>query len=137
MIDQNELPGYFEVHDVDRIRQYFEQGGDPNGSFSDGMAIFTLMIEMYTRTPRFKNCVQVFIDHGLEFEPKELLAVFTDNATKLEELLKSDHTQVDKTYSLFNNTFTPLTGGTLLHFCAEYNSMRCASVLVEYGADVN
>ena len=135
--DQNELPGYFEVHAVEDIRQYFEQGGDPNEHFSDGTPIFTLMIEMYTRTPRFADCVQAFIDYGLKFEPEELLAVFTDDAQKLEGLLKNDASLVHKTYSLFNNTYTPLTGGTLLHFCAEYNCIACAKVLVEYGADVN
>jgi hypothetical protein len=95
------------------------------------------MIEMYTRTPRFKDCVQAFIDHGLKSEPRELLAVFIDDATKLEAMIKADPALVSKTYSLFNNTYTPLTGGTLLHFCAEYNCVACAKVLMRYGADIN
>jgi len=137
MSDLDELPGYIEVHDVAWIRQYFDNGGDPNGHFSDGTPVFTLMIEMYTRTPRFKDCVQVFIDHGLKFEHEELLAVFIDDAGKLEEQLKKDPVLIYKTYSLFNNTYTPVTGGTLLHFCAEYNCVACAKILLKYGADVN
>jgi len=126
-----------EVHSAEGIRQYFEQGGSPNELLGDGKPLFTAMVEMYTRTPRFKDCVQAFIDHGLEFEPQELLAVFIDDAAKLDELLKNDPILIDKTYSLFNNTYTPLTGGTLLHFCAEYNSFNCARTLVRHGADVN
>jgi hypothetical protein len=137
MSNKSEVPNYIEVHDVDCLERYFEQGGDPNELIPDGMPLFTLMVEMYTRTPRFKDCVEVFIDHGLKFEPEELLAVFIDDAVKLEAMIKTDHALINKTYSLFNNTYTPLTGGALLHFCAEYNCVSCADVLVRYGADVN
>ncbi|ASU35543.1 hypothetical protein MuYL_3658 [Mucilaginibacter xinganensis] len=95
------------------------------------------MVEMYTRTPRFKDCVKAFIDAGLEFDDGALLAVFVDDAEKLKELIDNDTSLIDKTWSLFNNTYTPLTGGTLLHFCAEYNCINCAKVLVENGADIN
>jgi hypothetical protein len=81
--------------------------------------------------------VQVFIDHGLVFEDKAMLAILTDDVEKLKELLKTDQTITNKTYDLFNNTYTPLTGGTLMHFCAEYNSLACAKILLRYGADIN
>ncbi len=134
---QQQLPGCMEVHDARELRGYFENGGDPNERFSDGMPIFTLMVEMYTRTPRFKDCVQAFIDHGLQFEPTELLSVFVDDADALEMQIKSDELLVNKTYALFNNTYTSLKGATLLHFCAEYNSVNCAGVLLNHGADIN
>lgn len=137
MPDLNAVPGYIECHDAESLRRYFEEGGDPNGHFSDGMPIFTLMVEMYLRSPRFKDCVQAFIDHGLKYGRDELLAVFTDDADKLDKILEAEPELINKTYSLYNNTFTPLTGGTLLHFSAEYNSVNCAGVLVEHGADVN
>ena len=73
----------------------------------------------------------------LKYGRDELLAVFIDDADKLEKILKAEPELISKTYSLYNNTFTPLTGGTLLHFCAEYNSVQCAEVLVQHGADVN
>jgi hypothetical protein len=128
---------HIEVHSVEGIRQYFAQGGSPDELLSDGTPLFTMMVEMYTRTPRFKDCVKAFIDAGLEFDDMALLAVLTDDADKLEELVKNDVAIVSKTYASFNNTYTPLTGGTLLHFCAEYNSIACAKVLVKHGADVN
>src|SRR3978361_1804329 len=102
-----------EVHSVEGISGYFKQGGSPN-EIHDGMPLFTTMVEMYTRTPRFKDCIKAFIDYGLEFEDKALLAVLTDDAGKLEEVVKNDPAIVSKTYSLFNNTYTPLTGATLL-----------------------
>jgi hypothetical protein len=67
MPDQNEILYAMELHSPGDIRKYFEAGGDPNGSMDDGRPLFTMMIEMYTRTPRFKDCVQSFIDHGLVF----------------------------------------------------------------------
>jgi len=136
MPDYTQMLYDIEVHSVEGIRRYFDQGGNPN-EVHDGVPLFTTMVEMYFRSPRFKDCVQVFIDRGLAFEDKALLVVLTDDDEKLEGLLKTDHSIVNRTYSQFNNTFTPLTGGTLMHFCAEYNCVACAEVLLQYGADIN
>jgi hypothetical protein len=94
-----------EVHADQEIRKYFEEIGDPNEIMPDGTPLFTIMVEMYTRTPRFKNCVQAFIDAGLEFEEKELLAVFADDAKKLKELLLADQSLV---YKPIRNTIIPI-----------------------------
>jgi len=136
MPDYNQLLYAIEVHSVEGIRMYFEQGGNPN-EIHDGVPLFTTMVEMYTRTPRFADCVKAFIDAGLGFEDKALLAVLIDHDEKLETLVSNDPDNVSKTYSSYNNTYTPLMGGTLLHYCAEYNSVACAKVLVKHGADVN
>ncbi|MDN5286287.1 MAG: ankyrin repeat protein [Mucilaginibacter sp.] len=126
-----------EVHSVTGIRRYFDEGGNPNEMY-DGKPIFWAMVEMYSRGPRFKDCVQVFIDAGLDFEDQALLAVLADDAEKLKTALTNDPEAVlTKTYSLFNNTYTPLTGGTLLHFCAEYDSVACAKLLLQHGANIN
>jgi len=136
MADYIQLLYDIEVHSVEGIRRYFEEGGNPNDVI-EGNPVFTVMVEMYTRTPRFKDCVNEFIKAGLQFEDKGLLAVLVDDHQQLKQLIISDPGLVAKTYSLYNNTYTPLTGGTLLHFCSEYNSIACANVLVEHGADVN
>ena len=136
MPDYTQMLYDIEVHSVEGIRRYFDHGGDPN-EVHDGVPLFTAMVEMYFRSPRFKDCVRVFIDRGLEFEDQALLAVLTDDDERLEELLKTDHSIVDRRYSKFHNTFTPLTGGTLMHFCAEYNCVASAEVLLQYGANVN
>lgn len=136
MPDYTQMLYDVEVHSVEGIRRYFDQGGDPN-EVHDGIPLFTTMVEMYFRSPRFKDCVQVFIDRGLVFEDKALLAVLTDNDEQLEKLLKADRNIINRTYSQFANTFTPLTDGTLMHFCAEYNCVICAEILSQYGADID
>jgi ankyrin repeat protein len=137
MPDYTQLLYDIEVHSVAGIRRYFEDGGTPN-DIHDGKPVFTSMVEMYSRGPRFKDCIQAFIDARLDFEDKTLLAVLTDDAKGLKTALETDpEAVITKTYSLFNNTYTPLTGGTLLHCCAEYNSVACAKLLLQYGADIN
>ena len=136
MPDYQQLLYDIEVHSVEGIQRYFHDGGDPD-EIHEGTLLFITMLEMYTRTPRFKDCISAFIDAGLKFEDKALLAVFTDDATALKELVSNDRELTSNIYSLFNNAYTPLTGATLLHFCAEFNSIHCAEVLVNYGADVN
>ena len=136
------MPGFdqiiyaIEVHSVEGIQQYFAQGGSPN-EIHNGVPLFTSMVEMYSRGEKFKDCIRAFINDGLVFEDKALLAVLAHDAETLELELKQQPDIAFKTYSLFNNTYTPLTGGTLMHFCAEYNSLACAEVLLKYGADVN
>ena len=136
MPDYQQLLYDIEVHSVEGIQRYFHNGGDPN-EIHQGTPLFTTMLEMYTRTPRFKDCISAFMDAGLKFEDKALLAVFADDASVLNRLLSNDGRLVSESYSLFNNAYTPLKGGTLLHFCAEFNSTHCAEALVNYGADVN
>jgi hypothetical protein len=127
---------HIETHSIEGIREYFEQGGSPNELY-DGLPLFTWMIEMYTRSPHFKDCIKVFIDHGLVFENEALLAVFAQDIEKLQKLIQSDVAIINQTFSRFNNTYTPLTGGTLLHYCAEFNSAACAEILIQHSADVN
>jgi len=135
--DFNQILYAIEVHSVEGIKHYFENGGSPNDVLPDGTPLFTIMVEMYTRTPRFKLCVKTFIEYGLVFENKALLTVFVDDAQILEELIKMEAALISKTYSIHKNTFTPLTGGTLLHYCAEYNAITCAKILLNYGTDIN
>lgn len=125
----------FELHDVNSIRECFENGLNPN-EVVNGKPLLYELINMYTRGPQFKKCVQAFVDYGLDFEDKILLAVLSDDASLLNKKLSDDHTAVNKQYS-FDCTFTPLYTCSLLHICAEYNHLACAEVLVNHGADIN
>jgi hypothetical protein len=136
MPDYRQMLHDIEVHSFEGICRYFEEGGHPN-EVHDGIPLFTTMVEMYMRSPRFGQCVSAFIDYGLEFDDPALLAVLANDAYRLEEIVKADPGIVHKTFSRFNNTFTPLAGATLLHYCAEYNHVQAAKVLVRYGADIN
>ncbi|MBL7697538.1 MAG: ankyrin repeat domain-containing protein [Chitinophagaceae bacterium] len=127
--------GDIEIHDVDGIVECFENGVDPNGLFRNEPLINELTSE-YGRTKRFKECVRAFVDHGLKFDDKVLLAVLLDDATSLEQSILIDSTAVNKKYTL-RSAFTPLRDATLLHICAEFNHLSCAEVLVRHDADVN
>lgn len=124
-----------ECHSVEGIRTCFLNGIHPNDHFNNSPLIYELTSE-YTRTPRFKDCVREFINAGLDFKEKELLAVLADDANELETQLRIHPNLVNKTYTL-RCAYTPLNKVTLLHICAEFNHLSCARVLVNHGADVN
>ncbi len=127
--------GDFEIHSVDGIKECFKNGVDPNQLYNDKPLIYTL-INMYLRGPQFKNCIKAFVDFGLQFDDKVLLAVLLDDATSLDKLLTDNKALVFKKYSL-DCTFTPLYEASLLHICAEYNHLECVKTLVKHGADIN
>lgn len=133
----NKIINYIETHSVERIRQYFKDGGDPNGVSDSGTPLFTWMIEMYARGPKFKDCVREFIAAGLVFDDNALLAVLAHNPEMLQAAIAANPDAVTKNYHRYKNTYTPLIGGTLMHYCAEYNSLACAETLLKHGADVN
>lgn len=124
-----------ELHSVEGIRQCFANGVDPNAQFRGEPLLFELTSE-YTRTPRFKDCVRAFVDHGLRFDDSALLAVLLDDPVLLAEQLSDDPELISKEYTL-RCAYTPLYQATLLHVCAEFNHVSCAEVLVTHGADIN
>jgi len=125
----------FELHNVDAIKECFENGIDPN-QINNGRPLIYGLINMYSRGPMFRQCVKVFVDYGLQFDDKVLLAVLLDDATTLDNLLTADKAALTKKYS-FHCTFTPLYEASLLHICAEYNHLSSAAILVKHGVDVN
>ena len=98
--------GEFEIHSVDGISKCFENGVDPN-QMHNGKPLLYELLNMYTRGPKFKDCVQAFVDYGLRFDDRVLLAVLLDDATTLDRLLIDDPELVSTHYSL-DSTFTPL-----------------------------
>ena len=89
----------FETHSVNGIKECFENGVNPN-EILNGKPLLNWLIEMYTRGPLFKNCIKVFVDYGLEYGDKVLLAVLLDDATKLDNLVKGNPLSLQKKYSL-------------------------------------
>jgi len=131
----DKIIGAIEGHDVDGIKQCFENGVSPNDLFGNEPLIYELTSE-YGRGPRFKDCINAFIDHGLKFEDKALLSVLADDAAQLQRLISADKQLVSKKYSL-RCAYTPLHQATLLHICTEFNHVACAEILFKHGADVN
>ncbi len=124
-----------ELHSVEGIINCFNNGIKPNDKHNNIPLIYELTSE-YTRTPRFKECVKIFVEYGLEFDDKTLLAVLLDDAEMLENEIIKDQSTVSRPRTL-HCAYTPLNEATLLHVCAEFNHVSCAQVLISYGADVN
>lgn len=124
-----------ELHSVGGIKKCFSRGVSPNDKFRDKPLIYELISE-YTRSPKFKDCVRVFVDYGLEFDDKLFLSVLLDDAETLNLLLRNEPEAVSRKYTL-RSAYTPLYQATLLHVCAEFNHVKSAEVLVHYGADIN
>ena len=127
--------GDFEIHSVEGIQECFENGVDPNQLYK-GKPLIYEMINMYLRGPKFKSCIQAFVDFGLKFDDRVLLSVLLDDAVSLDKYLTDNKELAFKTYSL-DCTFTPLYEASLLHICAEYNHLQCAQALINHGADIN
>jgi hypothetical protein len=131
----NDVIGHIETHDVEKIRRCFESGLSPNEMFN-GKPLIEELTSEYARSPRFKQCVRVFVEHGLHFQDKALLAVLLDNSSSLQPLLDREPTILTKKYSM-RCAYTPLFEVTLLHICAEFNHVACAELLIKYGANID
>lgn len=127
--------GDMEIHSAQGIKECFENGINPNDQYKGKPLIHELITE-YGRGPKFSECFKVFVDYGLDFEDKVLLAVFLNEAASLNNLLSNNSEAVRNKYT-FDCAFTPLYDASLLHICAEFNHLACAKVLVKHGADVN
>ncbi|CAN5539711.1 hypothetical protein BH10BAC3_BH10BAC3_14360 [soil metagenome] len=130
-----ELIVQIELHSVEGISECFSNGINPNDLDKNEPLIYELTSE-YTRSPRFKDCVKTFVDHGLLFDDKVLLSVLLNDAKALNTDLKNDPDLVHKKYNL-RCAYTPLHNASLLHICAEFNHVACAKILVSHGADIN
>ena len=131
----DDIIGEIELHSVTGIRKCFSDGVSPNDLFHGEPLLYELTSE-YTRSPRFKDCVRAFVDHGLQFEDQILLSVLLDDAKSLSMHLKNSSAAISKPYTL-RCAYTPFYKVNLLHICAEFNHVACAEVLVNNGADIN
>lgn len=125
----------FELHSVQGIKDCFKNGVNPNDTIN-GKPLINELINMYARGPLFKECIKVFVDYGVEFTDKIVLAVLLDDSISLDAQLSGNEEALKRKYS-FDCTFTPLYEASLLHICAEYNHLSCAKILVKHGADIN
>lgn len=87
----------FELHSVEGIIESFENGINPNDTHK-GKPLINELINMYSRGPLFKKCVQAFVDYGLNFPDKILLAVLLDDSNALDTLLSDNITALQKSY---------------------------------------
>src|SRR5687768_11742920 len=107
----SELVTQIELHSVEGIKECFSNGINPNDLYNGELLIYELTSE-YTRTPRFKDCVKAFVEHGLVFDDNVLLSVLLDDAEMLEAFTSKNPETIHKKYTL-RCAYTPLYEATL------------------------
>lgn len=132
---EGDLLGEFEDHSPDGIRKLLAAGISPTAPIG-GKRPIDCLIETYLRSPRFAECLRVLLAAGATVGDPLLQAILLDDEAELGTALASGGNQVSRRLSPLC-AFTSCRGVTPLHICAEFNSLRCARVLIEAGADVN
>jgi hypothetical protein len=132
---QADLLGAFEEHSPEGIRKALAAGVSPIDPIH-GKRPIDYLVEMYLRSPRFAECLRLLIDAGAILDDPLLEALLLDDEVKLKSLLAASSTTLHRKLSPLC-AFTSCRGVTPLHICAEFNSIRCARVLLQNGADVN
>lgn len=130
-----DLLGAFEEHSSDGIRKALAAGISPTERIKGKRPIDSL-IEMYSRSPQFAGCLEVMLRAGATLGDPLLEAILLDDDAQLRGLLVESKDNLQKKLSPLC-AFTSCRGVSPLHICAEFNSIRCALLLLENGADVN
>ena len=130
-----DLLGELEEHSPAGIRDLLAAGVSPT-ELIDGKRPIDVLIEMYLRSSRFAECLQIMLDAGATIGDPLLRTVLLDDDTALRGLLSESSEHLQRRLNPLC-AFTSCRGVTALHICAEFNSPRCARVLLDAGADVN
>lgn len=130
-----ELLEAFEVHSPDQIRDLLAEGVSPTALIK-GKRPIDILVEMYLRSPRFAECLRVLLDAGATVGDPWLEAILLDDEAGVRKLLAESSEHLQQKLS-FLCAYTSCRGVSALHICAEFNSIRCARVLLDSGADVN
>jgi hypothetical protein len=132
---ESDLLGEFEEHSVQGIRSLLAAGASAT-QLIKGKTPIEHLIEMYLRSPQFPACLRVLMDAGATTGNPLLEALLLDDDAGLRRLLDATpQAAADKLR--VSCAFTSCEGVTPLHICAEFNSIRCARVLLDAGANVN
>lgn len=131
----SEFRDAMEVHAPDQIRALLARGVSPVNAIR-GRTPAESLIEGYLRSSRFSNCLQALIDAGASVGDPLVESILLDDERALRGILLNDPREAHRKLSV-PCAFTRCQGVEPLHICAEFNSTRCARVLLESGADVN
>jgi hypothetical protein len=130
-----ELLDAFELHSAAEIRALLDRGLDAVKPLRGKLPVVWLT-EMYARSDRFPECLQLLLDRGAQLEDPLLTPVLLDDAEALATALHALPSLLQHRTTL-TSAFTPLAGATLLHVAAEFGNAAAARVLIEHGADVD
>lgn len=126
----------FEEHSPEGIRDALAAGASPTDLIK-GQSPIDYLIEGYLRSPRFAPCLRVLTDAGAAIDDPLIEALLLDDEAGLRRLVSTAGNERVKRPLRVPCAFTSCDGVTPLHICAEFNSRRCARVLLDGGADVN
>ncbi len=132
---ESDLLGAFEVHDVDEIRAILDAGFDLRLPIK-GTSAVNCLLEMYSRSDRFPDCLRLLLDRGAVLDDPRIAPVLLDDAAGLAAALRADPSLIRHRTSMVA-AFTPLVGASLLHVAAEFGNRNAARVLLDSGADVD
>jgi len=130
MSAESRLVGAFEGHETGEIRKALAKGVSPTALIG-GKTPIAILIEMYTRSENFAECVRIMLDAGATTGDPMLEALLLDDESALRPIL-----DLQRKFSPLC-AYTSCEGVSALHICAEFNSVRCAKALIMAGADVN
>ena len=124
----------FELHSVEKIQAILDCGFDV-GSAIKGKSVVNSLLEMYSRSDRFPECLRLLLERGAVLDDPRIAPVLLDDVAGLAAALDADPSLIRHRTSMLS-TFTPLVGASLLHVAAEYGHLKTARLLLERGADV-
>jgi ankyrin repeat protein len=134
-MSDSDLLEAFEEHSPEGIEKALAAGVSPIVPIKSRKPIDHL-IEAYLRSSRFPDCLRVMLNAGAVIDDPLLEAVLLDDASRLSHLLTESPQRLHQKLDILV-AFTSCRGVTPLHVCSEFNSVNCARVLLEKGADVN
>jgi ankyrin repeat protein len=126
--------GAIEEHSPEEIRRALAAGASATQPVQ-GRKPMEYLIEGYFRSSRFNACLRILLDAGAAIDDPLLKAILLDDDSAVQRLAETGENLNRKLR--IPCAFTSCDGVTALHICAEFNSVRCARVLLQAGADVN
>jgi len=125
----------FEMHSPEGIERALAQGASPVDPIK-GQKPIDHLIQAYLRSSRFADCLRIMLNAGAVIHDPLLESVLLDDSSRLRSLVTQSPQRIHQKLDLLV-AFTSCRGVTALHVCSEFNSIACARVLLEHGADVN
>ncbi len=113
-----DLLGEFEEHSPTGIRALMTAGVSPTEPIH-GKRPIDALIEMYLRSPRFAECLQIMLDAGAILGDPLLQAILLDDDGGLRGLLSASRENLKRKLNPLC-AFTSCRGVTALHICAEF-----------------
>src|SRR6476646_5077356 len=109
----------FELHSPPEIRKALAAGASPVDPI-EGKRPVDVLIEMYTRSSKFAECLRVLLDAGATVGDPLLEAVLLDDDAALRDVLKAGSGSLHRKLSPLC-AYTSCKGVSALHICAEFN----------------